>query len=389
MPSEVAGAGLCISELTKHFRGAPRPAVDALSLDIAPGEFMTFLGPSGSGKTTTLNMIADLEAANSGRISMDGRDIAALPAHRRDLGMVFQQYALFPHMTAAQNIAFPLRQRKLGKPEIARKVQQVLGLVRLGDYGDRLPAHLSGGQQQRVALARAVVFGPRALLMDEPLGALDKKLREELQVEIGRLHRELGVTVVFVTHDQEEALALSDRIAIFDEGGIEQVGTAEDLYERPATRFVARFVGDSNIVDGTLGSDGGHRVLRGAGFVVRVPDAGLPDGTAAALVIRPERLRIDPDPGAADSGLNTLDGTVTDVVYQGAYRKILVDLDVGVSGTVREAVGSADPARPGDRTHVSWDVEAGALVPADPVRESGTESVTGVRSSDTAGVSAP
>ena len=354
MPTDRKGARLRITDLTKRFRGAGTPAVDRVGLDIAGAEFMTFLGPSGSGKTTTLNMIAGLETVTSGTITMDDRDIAALPAYKRDLGMVFQQYALFPHMTAAKNIAFPLRQRRLPTAEITEKVAEALRLVRLEEYAERLPAQLSGGQQQRVALARAIVFGPRALLMDEPLGALDKKLREQLQVEIGRLHRELGATVVFVTHDQEEALALSDRIAIFNQGRIEQVGTAEDLYERPTSRFVATFIGDSNVFDGTL--SGG--ILTGDGYTLRVPESAAPDGPAA-LVVRPERLRVVDEPRADG---NTLSGTVTDVVYQGAYRKILLEFDGGVDGTVREPVGVADQVRPGDRVHAAWDAGAGALV---------------------------
>ena len=354
MPTDRKGARLRISDLTKRFRGAGTPAVDRVGLDIAPGEFMTFLGPSGSGKTTTLNMIAGLETVTSGTITMDDRDIATLPAYKRDLGMVFQQYALFPHMTATKNIAFPLKQRRLPKAEVAEKVAEALRLVRLEEYAERLPGQLSGGQQQRVALARAIVFGPRALLMDEPLGALDKKLREQLQVEIGRLHRELGATVVFVTHDQEEALALSDRIAIFNQGRIEQVGTAEDLYERPRSRFVATFVGDSNIFDGRV--SGG--TLTGDGFTLRVPETGAPDGPAA-LVVRPERLRVVDEPRTDG---NTLSGTVTDVVYQGAYRKILLEFDGGVAGTVREPVGAAGQVRPGDRVHAAWDAGVGALV---------------------------
>ena len=229
MPDRTDGASIRVESLTKTFREGIAPAVDAIDLDICSGEFMTLLGPSGSGKTTTLNMVAGFEEVTSGRILLDGDDIARLPPYRRNLGMVFQNYALFPHMTAAENIAFPLRQRKVSKAEIARRVDETLELVQLGGHGDRLPSQLSGGQQQRVALARAVVFSPRALLLDEPLGALDKKLRETLQLQIARLHSELGITFVFVTHDQEEALALSDRIAVFRDGRIEQVGTPFEL----------------------------------------------------------------------------------------------------------------------------------------------------------------
>ncbi len=348
--SDPAGATIRVEALTKTFPGAPSPAVDAVDLDVAAGEFMTLLGPSGSGKTTTLNMIAGFEEVTAGRILLDDTDIARLPAYRRNLGMVFQSYALFPHMTAAQNIAFPLRQRKVGKAEIARRVAEALELVHLGGHADRLPGQLSGGQQQRVALARAVVFSPRALLLDEPLGALDKKLRESLQLEISRLHSELGITFVFVTHDQEEALALSDRIAVFRDGRIEQVGTPSELYETPASRFVATFLGDSNVFSGTVRGgllDTGSAQLRCDG----------PDGPGS-LVVRPERLRIG---GVPDDGSNVLSATVTDVVYQGAFRRILVRFDDGTPGLVRDA-GDAVPAGTGDRVAVSWKASAGVVV---------------------------
>ncbi|MFC6886130.1 MULTISPECIES: ABC transporter ATP-binding protein [Actinomadura] len=357
MPDHSPGAGVRVRDLTKRFGSAARPAVDAVSLDVRPGEFMTFLGPSGSGKTTTLNMIAGLEGVTGGEIRIGDRDVAALPAHRRDLGVVFQQYALFPHMTAAQNVAFPLRRRKLPKAEIAERVARTLDLVRLGDHADRLPRKLSGGQQQRVALARAIVFDPRVLLMDEPLGALDKKLREQLQIEIARLHRELGVTVIFVTHDQEEALALSDRIAVFNEGRIEQVGTASDLYERPATRFVAAFLGDSNAFEGTL--SGGR--LAGDGLDLRAPATDLPDGSRAALIVRPERLRLSGAPGSGD---NAVSADVTDIVYQGAFRKVLIRFGNGGAGCVREAIGALSDIAPGDRVTVHWSPDHAVLVPA-------------------------
>ena len=220
------------------------------------GEFVTLLGPSGSGKTTTLRMIAGFTSPTGGSIEIDGQDMTRVPPHRRDVGMVFQNYALFPHMTAAQNVAFPLRMRKQSRAEIDRRVGDALDLVKLRHLADRYPRQLSGGQQQRIALARAVVFEPRLLLMDEPLGALDRKLREALQLEIIRISRELGATVLYVTHDQEEALVMSDRIAIFNEGRIEQLGSGEDLYDRPASLFVADFIGESNILRGRYEADG-------------------------------------------------------------------------------------------------------------------------------------
>ncbi|WP_084143461.1 ABC transporter ATP-binding protein [Amycolatopsis taiwanensis] len=352
-----AGARIETRALSKVYRGATRPAVDDVALTIEAGEFMTLLGPSGSGKTTTLNMIAGFEDVTAGQILLGDADIARVPPHRRNLGVVFQNYALFPHMTAADNVAFPLKQRKVGKREIARRVAEALDLVRLGEHGSRLPSQLSGGQQQRVALARAVVFEPRALLLDEPLGALDKKLRESLQLEIARLHKELGITFVFVTHDQEEALALSDRIAVFRDGHIEQVGTPAELYEKPASHFVATFLGDSNVFsgharDGLL--DTGWCRLRAGGEVLTGP---------VALVVRPESLRIGPP---ADPGANVLSATVTDVIYQGAFRRILVEFDGGFGGQIRDgAAGPAAPVTIGQRIEVHWPAEAGVLVPGE------------------------
>ena len=354
-----SGARIEVQGLTKRFPGAAAPAVDGIDLEIRAGEFMTLLGPSGSGKTTTLNMIAGFEAITSGRIALDGSDIAQLPAYRRNLGMVFQNYALFPHMSAAENIAFPLKQRKVAKVEIARRVTEALELVHLGGHGERLPSQLSGGQQQRVALARAVVFEPRALLLDEPLGALDKKLRESLQLEIARLHRELGITFVFVTHDQDEALALSDRIAVFREGRIEQAGTPAELYETPASRFVATFLGDSNVFTGRI-RDGR---LDTGWCSLRVSDGPVVDGPVA-LVVRPERLRIAPA-GEATTGANVLSATVTDVVYHGAFRRVLVRFDGGGTGQVRDTAAAGGSLAAEQRVEVSWDGDAGVLVPDD------------------------
>src|SRR5690606_37379639 len=242
------GTGITLRNVTKDF-GQARPAVDDVSLVVEPGEFMTLLGPSGSGKTTTLNLIAGFESLTSGTIEIDGVDVGSLPAHKRDLGMLFQNYALFPHMTVAQNIAYPLRARRLPRDEIARLVAEVVALVQLEGREHDHPAQLSGGQQQRVALARAIVFSPKALLLDEPLSALDRNLRGALQGEIRRIHQEVGSTFVFVTHDQEEAMSLSDRIALFRDGRIEQIGTPEQLYGAPESLFTARFLGDSNVFE--------------------------------------------------------------------------------------------------------------------------------------------
>jgi putative spermidine/putrescine transport system ATP-binding protein len=336
--------------------GAGAPAVADVSLDVAPGEFMTFLGPSGSGKTTTLNMIAGFVAPTAGAIRLGDQDVSAMPPHRRGIGMVFQHYALFPHMTVAQNIAYPLRQRGVAAAERERRVAEALEMVGLDGYGDRRPAQLSGGQQQRVALARALVFRPPLLLMDEPLGALDRRLREKLQTEIRRIHHELGVTLVYVTHDQDEALMLSDRIAVFADGRVVQVGTPDELYERPASRFVAEFLGDSNVFTGELGAG----VLRlPDGSALRMPTNGRSAGRAT-VVVRPERMRLVTDP-ASPTGHNGLPGQVVDVHYLGTARK--VEVRVGErSVLVHEPVGAATGAAPGDRVVVSWSAADCVLV---------------------------
>ncbi|WP_410652804.1 ABC transporter ATP-binding protein [Amycolatopsis sp. cmx-4-54] len=322
--------GIRISGVSKVFTGLPRPAVDDVSLDIAPGEFMTFLGPSGSGKTTTLSMIAGFVPLTSGSICVDGKDISGLKPHKRDLGVVFQQYALFPHLTVAKNVAFPLQQRAVSKPEIRTRVEQALTLVGLSDCADRLPRQLSGGQQQRVALARAVVYQPRALLMDEPLGALDKKLRDQLRREIARMHRELGMTFLFVTHDQEEALTLSDRIAVFNNGKVEQVGTPTDLYERPSTLFVARFLGESNVFT----EDG--------------------DDHERAILVRPERLDLHPGPDSVPAGHQRRKAVITEVVYVGNHHRIGLRFDDGTEGSAMRPAGSSLPAAPGEPVITSW-----------------------------------
>ncbi|MFJ7417108.1 ABC transporter ATP-binding protein [Streptomyces uncialis] len=357
-PRPGAGAAVRLRDLTKRY--GDRAVVDGVSLDIEVGEFMTFLGPSGSGKTTTLDMIAGFTRASGGAITVDGTDVADLPPHRRDLGMVFQHYALFPHMTVARNVAFPLEQRKVAKAEIERRVARALRMVELDAMAGRLPSQLSGGQQQRVALARAVVFNPRVLLMDEPLGALDKKLREQLQGEISRMHRELGITFVFVTHDQEEALALSDRIAVFNDGRIEQVGTPEELYERPATLFVARFLGESNVFTGRPVRPG---VLRCGEHELTLPGTPAATSGEVALVVRPERMRLlEPGAPVAD-GHNAVGGEVVEIVYFGAHRRIRVDLPGGERVHLREPAGREMPVRPGDRARVGWPAAHAALVP--------------------------
>jgi putative spermidine/putrescine transport system ATP-binding protein len=359
---------LVLRGLRKSFGSAV--AVDGVDLDVRRGEFLTLLGPSGSGKTTTLRMIAGFMAPSSGSIQIAGEDMTRVPPYRRDVGMVFQNYALFPHMTAAQNVAFPLRMRGRDRAEITRRVAEALSLVKLGDLGGRYPRQLSGGQQQRVALARAVVFEPRLLLMDEPLGALDRKLRKSLQLEIIRVVRQLGATVVYVTHDQEEALMMSDRIAIFSGGRIEQLGTGDELYDRPASLFVADFIGESNILRGRFqrdGEAGGWIDVAGSRWRIgrRAADgAALENGAAAALIVRPERTRILDDGAADPAGADVAAATVGEVLNLGPDTRYELVLEGGQRMAVREPRGAAARAiGHGDRVRVAWNVDDGLLVP--------------------------
>jgi putative spermidine/putrescine transport system ATP-binding protein len=361
---------LVLRDLRKSFGSAV--AVDGIDLDVRRGEFVTLLGPSGSGKTTTLRMIAGFMSPSGGSIEVDGRDMTHVPPHRRDVGMVFQNYALFPHMTAAQNVAFPLRMRGRPRAEIERRVADALGLVKLGDLGERYPRQLSGGQQQRVALARAVVFEPRLLLMDEPLGALDRKLRKSLQLEIIHVSRQLGATVLYVTHDQEEALMMSDRIAIFNAGRIEQLGAGDDLYDRPSSLFVADFIGESNILRGRYeadGADGGWMTRGSSRWRIgraAADRAALQKDAPAALVIRPERIRIVGEGGSVSEGGNAADATIDEVLNLGPDTRYELVIDGGQRLAARESRGGDRPTlERGDRVRVAWSVEDGLLV-ADP-----------------------
>ncbi len=286
-------------------------AVDSVDLDIADGEFLTLLGPSGSGKTTVLRMIAGFELPTSGSIELAGRDVSQLPPFRRDVNTVFQDYALFPHLSVAENVEYGLKVKGVSKTDRRSRAAEALAAVRLDGYGARKPAEMSGGQRQRVALARALVNRPKVLLLDEPLGALDLKLREQMQVELKGIQRDVGITFVFVTHDQEEALTMSDRIAVFNAGRIEQVGTASEVYEHPASEFVAGFVGTSNLLRG----EASRSVL----------------GLDGVFSVRPEKIRIV-DPGAANGeGEHGADGTVSEVVYVGDATRFVVELDAGGS----------------------------------------------------------
>ena len=307
--------------IRKLYPGAASAAVEDLSLSVEAGEFLTLLGPSGSGKTTTLMLLAGFEPPTSGQIRLDGKPIQKLPPHQRDMGVVFQSYSLFPHMTVAQNVAFPLSVRKVPAAQQQQRVKAALDKVRLGHLAERRPQQLSGGQQQRVALARALVFEPRVVLMDEPLSALDKQLREEMQLEIRRLHRELGVTMVFVTHDQGEAMTLSDRVAVFNHGRIEQLATPQQLYDAPANSFVAGFVGDNNRLDGQCAGDGALTLPDGRRLLARAV-GHIESGRAATLCVRPEHLRLA---GPGDDA-NRLPATLVDAIHQGDHWRVVARL---------------------------------------------------------------
>jgi len=343
-------------ELTKRFGAVT--AVDGISLEIQSGEFFSLLGPSGCGKTTTLRMIGGFELPTGGTIELRGQDITTEPPERRPVNMVFQSYALFPHLSVFDNVAFGLRRRKTEDAEVKRRVGAALELVRLPGFDRRRPDQLSGGQQQRVALARALVCEPTVLLLDEPLGALDLKLRRQLQVELKRVQLEVGITFIYVTHDQEEALALSDRIAVMDRGHVEQLGTPEELYDAPRTLFVAGFIGTSNLVAGTIESrDAGGAVVRlASGERCRAAADGLPVGTAVELAIRPEVIGLGPDDDAGQdtgSGLE-LRGEIRQSAYLGTSVSHQVETTGGLVLTV-VVPRSAERRGAGDHVRVRWE----------------------------------
>ncbi|MFC0200120.1 ABC transporter ATP-binding protein [Paracoccus rhizosphaerae] len=330
--------------------------VKDLNLSIGKGEFLTMLGPSGSGKTTCLMMLAGFETATHGEIRLDGRPINQVPPHKRGIGMVFQNYALFPHMTVGENLSFPLEVRGMGKPERETRVKRALDMVQMGKFINRRPAQLSGGQQQRIALARALVFDPELVLMDEPLGALDKQLREHMQFEIKHLHEELGITVVYVTHDQGEALTMSDRIAVFNDGRIQQLAPPAALYETPENSFVANFIGENNALPGTI------EQLQGDKALVRLDDGGVIDATAVnirdvgqrtTVSIRPERVEFKPE--MMPQGAHTIEARVVDVVYMGD----ILRARLAVAGSdnfvmkMRNTIGQTR-LQPGQQIRIGW-----------------------------------
>jgi putative spermidine/putrescine transport system ATP-binding protein len=342
-------AYLRLREVVKSYDGRSN-AVDRVSIDVERGEFVTFLGPSGSGKTTTLMMIAGFEAPTGGSIELGGHDLALSKPYERNIGMVFQNYALFPHMTAAKNVVFPLKMRRFPRKDMRARVQKMLELVGLGQFADRYPRELSGGQQQRVALARGLVFNPDVLLLDEPLGALDKNLRQQMQVEIKRIHREIGITMIYVTHDQTEAMTISDRLAVFRNGKVEQVGSPLDVYNRPVNRFVGEFIGDSNFFAGRVDPSRPYWIELASIGPVRVAKA-LPAGDVD-LMIRPERLR---PCAAGESGgaHNAFAMTVEDVINYGDSILVLGRTH-GLPLRARLMGGQTDPPTRGGTLHLAW-----------------------------------
>jgi spermidine/putrescine ABC transporter ATP-binding subunit len=341
--------------VSKHY--GPVAALADVSLDVAQGEFVTILGPSGSGKTTMLTVVAGLSQPSAGRILISGRDVTALPAAKRNIGLVFQSYALFPHMTVFDNIAFPLSVRGTAPAEARRRVTEALARVRLEGFERRKPSQLSGGQQQRVALARAIVFSPDILLLDEPLGALDRKLREEVQIELRRLQRDLGITTVLVTHDQEEALSLSDRIVVLDHGQVQQIAAPQEVYRQPSNRFVADFLGTANVFEGVVAVEG-SALLLDTGTRIPCDTAGRSPGSRVTAIIRPERLRVAA-PGEAPDGLLA---RIAEVIYLG--QSVRYHLETPAGPLVAVAVDRRSGVRLGDAVGLDWDPGDAWIIPA-------------------------
>ena len=329
--------------------------VKNLNLNISKGEFVTMLGPSGSGKTTTLMMLAGFETPTNGEIFLQSKPISKIPPYEREIGMVFQNYALFPHMTVQENLSFPLEVRKISKSEIADKVKKALDMVELGDFGTRFPAQLSGGQQQRVALSRALVFEPRLVLMDEPLGALDKNLREQMQYEIKHIHERIGITVVYVTHDQSEALTMSNRIAVFDDGVVQQLSTPDILYEKPENSFVAQFIGENNRMTGTVKQINGEFCivdLDGGGKVEALKINVKEVGDKTQLSVRPERVVINS--GTSES-INVFTGEVKELIYLGDHIRARLDVCGNEEFIVKIPNEGNMNLKEGSKINVSWD----------------------------------
>jgi spermidine/putrescine transport system ATP-binding protein len=367
----VTGGAISLVDLTKTYPGSDVPAVRGINLDIAAGEFFSLLGPSGCGKTTTLRMLAGFERPDTGQILLDGNDLAPMPPHKRPVNTVFQTYALFPFLDVWHNVEFGLRYRKTSRAETKKRVGEALEMVRMDPYATRRPSQLSGGQQQRVALARALVLNPSVLLLDEPLGALDAKLRKELQRELKQVQQSVGITFVYVTHDQEEALTMSDRLAVMAEGLVEQIGTPEVVYSEPASAYVAGFLGSANVVDvevrgpATNGAAGAVACQLGPFLFHAVGDSSP---GPAKVVIRPERVLLGPADGETPAGASTFPGLVDHVVYLGPTTHVVVRLSDGqtILSAVPNAIGPASVwYQPGASVRAHVHPEACRLLPAD------------------------
>jgi spermidine/putrescine transport system ATP-binding protein len=366
MTAERGALAIELVNVTKRYGDAV--ALDGVSLGIEAGEFFCLLGPSGCGKTTTLNLIGGFIPLTSGELRIEGRRVNDLPPHQRSVNTVFQNYALFPHMTVADNVAFGLRMEKLGGDEIAKRVDEYLELVDLGGYQGRFPGQLSGGQAQRVALARALAKRPAVLLLDEPLGALDLKLRKHMQVELSRIHRQVGTTFVFVTHDQEEAMSMATRIAVMAGGQVRQLGTPREIYQRPVDRFVADFIGESNFLDGVLTDDGGapaFRLRNGAVLPAPARSAASPANGRVALMIRPESVAVAESVPDRSSTTAAIAGRATNVAFMGNHTRITVQTDAGTLVSIRfhESDTRAVEEEMVDReVHVWWDPRDSTVV---------------------------
>lgn len=353
-----------LRNVTKRFGNVT--AVENANLEVERGELLTLLGPSGCGKTTTLRMIAGFETPSEGAIEINGSDVSTVPPYERNIGMVFQYFALFPHMTVADNIAFGPKMKGVDADEIDQRVQDVLEMVSLPDVGDRYPEHLSGGQQQRIALARSLVVEPDVLLLDEPLSSLDKKLREEMRMEIMRLHRELDVTMIYVTHNQSEALAISDRMAVMNEGEVRQVGTPTEVYQEPSDEFVADFIGSANLIEGTVvGTGDRYEIDSELGIDIEadtettVRDATLEEGSPVTVLLRPERLSLDHE---TTGNRNTLTGTLMEITYLGSSAEFFIELPDGSRLQLTSPVRGRIDVSPGDEVTVSFDSTAPILL---------------------------
>ncbi|RNB90672.1 ABC transporter ATP-binding protein [Brevibacillus fluminis] len=353
---------LAITDATKWYKKFK--AVDKINLEVKKGEFLTILGPSGSGKTSLLKLIAGFEEVSAGSIYLNHQDITGKKPYERDIGMLFQNYALFPHMTIADNIAYPLRLRKVNKQEIRERVQKILDLVHLSEYGNRFPAQLSGGQQQRVALARAIVFNPPLLLLDEPLGALDKNLREKMQLEIKHIQEKIGITTISVTHDQEEALTMSDRVCVMNKGRIEQIATPQQLYQRPVNKFVAEFIGEINLLAGeVVGNEEGQLAIRlfaDAGITLHSNHDGGFSEREAYVAIRPENIQLASDRGAFK---NTMEAKVCETIYVGDACKVKTRTACGHEMTVKIPARLSGSCKAGDEILLGWNLSESTVIP--------------------------